>query len=126
MNHKMIDAFREANGGLFSSADKADVGDAYEKLKNEGVDLMGWADPFMPDLSMPEFIKEALIQAIEDESSPHYTAPIGNSELKIEIAKNLRFLIIWKLIHLEISSLLQDLTVAYTLRYCHLSMMVMK
>ena len=66
MNHKMIDAFREANGGLFSSADKADVGDAYEKLKNEGVDLMGWADPFMPDLSMPEFIKKALIEAIED------------------------------------------------------------
>lgn len=90
MNHKMIDAFREANGGLFSSADKADVGDAYEKLKNEGVDLMGWADPFMPDLSMPEFIKKALIEAIEDESSPHYTAPIGNSELKIEIAKKLK------------------------------------
>lgn len=46
---KMIQAFREANGGLFSSVEKADVGNSYQELEKQGVALMGWADPFMPD-----------------------------------------------------------------------------
>ncbi len=45
----MIKAFRNANGGLFSNVEKADVGGSYQELEKQGVALMGWADPFMPD-----------------------------------------------------------------------------
>ena len=86
---KMIPAFAEASGGLFDKVEKADVGDSYQKMEKEGIALMGWADPFMPDRSMPEHIQKALIEAIKDESSPHYTAPIGSSELKVKIAEKL-------------------------------------
>lgn len=85
----MIKAFREANGGLFSSVEKADVGSSYQELEKQGISLMGWADPYMPDKAMPEFIEDALIEAIKNKSSSHYTAPIGNDELKKEIAKKL-------------------------------------
>lgn len=90
IKEKMIKAFREANGGLFSSVEKADVGSSYQEMEKQGIALMGWADPFMPDKSMPKFIEDALIQSIKEESCPHYTAPIGNSELKKEIAKKLK------------------------------------
>lgn len=89
MKDKMIPAFANATGGLFSKVEKADVGDSYQKMEKEGIALMGWADPFMPDKSMPDHIKNALIEAIKDESSPHYTAPIGNPDLKVKIAEKL-------------------------------------
>ena len=85
----MIKAFAKANGGLFQSVEKADVGSSYQELEKQGIALMGWADPFMPDYSLPSFIEEALIEAIKDKSSPHYTAPIGNEQLKYAIAKKL-------------------------------------
>ena len=53
VKEKMIKAFREANGGLFSSVEKADVGSSYQELEKQGIALMGWADPFMPDFSLP-------------------------------------------------------------------------
>lgn len=90
MKEKMINAFKYANGGLFSSVEKADVGNSYQEMEKRGIALMGWADPFMPDRSMPKFIEDAWIAAVKDESSPHYTAPIGNQELKEEIAKKLK------------------------------------
>ena len=85
----MIKAFAKANGGLFQSVEKADVGLSYQELEKQGIALMGWADPFMPDYSLPSFIEDALIEAIKDKSSPHYTAPIGNEQLKYAIAKKL-------------------------------------
>lgn len=85
----MIKAFAKANGGLFQSVEKADVGSSYQELEKQGIALMGWADPFMPDYSLPSFIEDALIEAIKDKSSPHYTAPIGNEQLKYAIAKKL-------------------------------------
>ena len=87
---KMIRAFREANGGLFSNVEKADVGNSYQELEKQGVALMGWADSFMPDFSLPEHIKQATMDAIDLASAPHYTAPIGNADLKAAIAKKLK------------------------------------
>lgn len=87
---KMIRAFREANGGLFSNVEKADVGNSYQELEKQGVALMGWADPFMPDFSLPEHIKQATMDAIDLALAPHYTAPIGNADLKAAIAKKLK------------------------------------
>jgi len=89
MKEKMIPAFAEAEGGLFAAVEKADVGGSYQEMEKQGIALMGWADPFMPDRSLPKFIEEELIQAIRDESAPHYTAPIGNQELKNKIAEKL-------------------------------------
>lgn len=90
VKEKMIPSFSKAEGGLFTSVEKADVGGSYQELEKQGIALMGWADPFMPDKSMPEFIEEALIKAIKQESAPHYTAPIGNEELKCLIAEKLK------------------------------------
>lgn len=89
MKDKMIQAFKNANGGLFSNVEKADVGQAYQELEKQGVALMGWADPFMPDFSLPKHIEEATINAIKDAVAPHYTAPIGNQTLKNKLAEKL-------------------------------------
>lgn len=89
IKEKMISSFAKAEGGLFSAVEKADVGGSYQEMEKQGVALMGWADPFMPDRSMPDFVEEALVKAVRDDSSPHYTAPIGNEELKELIAEKL-------------------------------------
>lgn len=89
MRSKMIGAFRTAEGGLFSSVEKADVGSSYQELERQGVALMGWADPFMPDRSLPAHVEEAWLSAVRDEAAPHYTAPIGDSALKKAIAQKL-------------------------------------
>ena len=49
MYNHMKKVFQGLEGGLFSSVEKADVGDSYQKLGELGVSLMGWADPFFPD-----------------------------------------------------------------------------
>ena len=87
---KMIPAFKKAEGGLFSEVDKADVGDAVVKMKERGVALMSWADPFYPDPSMPAHVSDAMIQSINSGFASHYTTPIGSGDLKKEIAKKLK------------------------------------
>lgn len=94
---KMTPAFQEMQGGLFAEVQKADVGDMTAKLKDAGATLMCWADPFSSGSTTPEYVKEATIEAIRSGVGSHYTAPIGNRELKEEIAKKLR-----KVNHLEV------------------------
>lgn len=90
MKNKMIPAFARAEGGLFAAVEKADVGGSYQEMEKQGIALMGWADPFMPDKSMPGHVEQAYIDAIRHESAPHYTAPIGNWELKVKLAEKLK------------------------------------
>lgn len=90
MKSKMTEAFKNAEGGLFSAVEKADVGNSYQELEKQGITLMGWADPFMPDFSLPEPIKNATINAVLNATAPHYTAPVGNSDLKKLIAQKLK------------------------------------
>ena len=90
VTEKMIPAFQKAEGGLFSAVEKADVGDAVAKMSDQGVALMSWADPFYPDPSMPRHVADAMIDSINSGFASHYTTPIGNSELKKEIAKKLK------------------------------------
>lgn len=90
ITEKMIPAFQKVEGGLFSAVEKADVGDPVVKLKGSGVALMSWADPFYPDPSMPAHVAGAMIESIESGFASHYTTPIGNGELKAEIAKKLK------------------------------------
>ena len=56
IKEKMISSFAKAEGGLFTTVEKADVGGSYQEMEKQGVALMGWADPFMPDRSMPDFV----------------------------------------------------------------------
>lgn len=90
MKSKMKKEFLNFEGGLFSEVEKADVGDSYTKLAEAGVALMGWADPFMPDFSIPSHIMDKTIEAIKSPISSHYTAPTGNMELRAVICS--RFL----------------------------------
>ncbi len=89
MIEKMRKGFRGLNGGLFEKSAKADVGSSYTKLAQDGVDLMGWADPFTPDRSIPQNVLDKAIEVLNGPLSTHYTAPSGNEELKEIIAEKL-------------------------------------
>lgn len=90
MKEKMKKEFQTFEGGLFGDVEKADVGDSYQKLGEQGVALMGWADPFTPDFSLPEHVMNKTLEAIRLPLSAHYTAPVGNDELKELIAEKCR------------------------------------
>ena len=82
MKKRMKSEFLEFEGGLFSDVEKADVGDSFMQLAQDGVALMGWADPFMPDFSIPGHIMAKTLEAINSPIAAHYTAPTGNMELR--------------------------------------------
>lgn len=89
MKEKMKPAFQKLEGGLFSSVDKADVGDALSEMQKRGVALMSWADPFMPDPSIPQIVLDTAIEALKSGFPAHYIMPIGSIDLKKAIAKRL-------------------------------------
>lgn len=82
MKKRMKSEFQGFEGGLFSTVEKADVGDSFTKLAQDGVALMGWADPFMPDFSIPDHIMAKTLAAMKSPVAAHYTAPTGNMELR--------------------------------------------
>ena len=86
---KMREGFRDLQGGLFGKVEKADVGGAAEEVQRAGGDMLGWADPFMPDDCMPAAVKAIAIDRIEKGLSAHYTHPVGDAELKAAIARKL-------------------------------------
>lgn len=88
IKQKMNPRFARLEGGLFSTVTKADVGSAYNDLQAQGVSLMGWADPFYPDPSIPQHLMDAAIAHLRNGFPSHYTMPIGSTELKKEIAKS--------------------------------------
>ena len=90
ITNKMIPAFQKAEGGLFSSVEKADVGDAVVKMREQGIELMSWADPYFPVPSMPQHVTDAIVENLMNGMGSHYTAPVGNTELKYELAKKLK------------------------------------
>lgn len=90
MKNHMKPYFQTLKGGLFETVNKADVGDNSEKMKENGVAMLSWADPFFPDDKLDEDVKAALEDSLLNGSAQHYTAPIGNSELKSVIAEKLR------------------------------------
>ena len=53
VKQKMNPGFRCLQGGLFSAVSKADVGNVADEMQKRGVDMLSWADPFMPDAVMP-------------------------------------------------------------------------
>ena len=89
MKKHMKPYFQTLKGGLFETVNKADVGDNSEKMKANGVAMLSWADPFFPDDKLDKDVKAALEESLLNGSAQHYTAPIGNSELKSVIAEKL-------------------------------------
>ena len=83
----MTPFFQTLKGGLFESVNKADVGDNADKMKVDNVAMLSWADPFFPDDRMDEDIRCAVVSSLGDGTAQHYTAPIGNAELKKVIAE---------------------------------------
>ena len=78
--------FNGLEGGLFSQVEKADVGEGAAQLQAQGYDLLGWADPFFPDPSLPESVCRAMTEALATGFPAHYTMPIGSLELRTELA----------------------------------------
>lgn len=87
---RMKPAFAKLDGGLFSTAEKADVGDVAKRMEEMGVAMMSWADPFKPDPSTPEAVLDAAVQAIQEGTASHYIMPIGSTELKELIAERIK------------------------------------
>ena len=83
---KMRKTFAKLDGGLFSTAQKADVGDVAARMEAAGVAMMSWADPFMPDPAIPQSVMDAAIEALKTGFPAHYTMPIGSPDLKKLIA----------------------------------------
>lgn len=79
---KMRPSFAALQGGLFSKVSKADVGGGFEKMRERGVTMMSWADPFFPDPSTPSHVCQRAIELLQGGRMSHYTMPIGNAELK--------------------------------------------
>lgn len=90
IRNKVAAGFQSVQGGLFAKVTKADVGDGFASMAEDKVTLMGWADPFYPDPSIPEIVKNTMIKAFDSGFPSHYTMPIGSLELREEIAKKLR------------------------------------
>ncbi len=89
MKHLLAENFKDINGGLFSTVLKADVGNIFEQLAAQGVEMLSWADPFRPDDIIAPHVKAAAIREMETGFASHYTTPTGDSELKAAIAKKL-------------------------------------
>ncbi|MEG0265599.1 MAG: pyridoxal phosphate-dependent aminotransferase [Erysipelotrichaceae bacterium] len=87
---KMKKEFQGIEGGLFSTVEKADISGDYQAMAEQGIDLMGWADPFTPDFSLPKHVEQASHDALKGPLAAHYTAPIGNETLKQLIASKIK------------------------------------
>jgi aspartate/methionine/tyrosine aminotransferase len=82
--------FQTLEGGLFSSIEKADVGDIAGESARQGIALMCWADPFFPDPSIPQAVLDKSIETLKSGFPSHYTMPIGNPQLKTLIARRVK------------------------------------
>lgn len=87
---KMNSRFHDLQGGLFSKVTKADVGEGAGQLIQNGYTVMAWADPFFPDPSIPESVKQTMIKEIESGIPAHYTMPMGDRKLREVIAQRIQ------------------------------------
>ena len=89
IKNKMRPFYQTIEGGLFSAVTKADVGDVAGEMERRGVALMSWADPFMPDPSIPEPVMKRALEVLQGGFPSHYTMPIGSLDLKKALAKRI-------------------------------------
>lgn len=63
--------------------------DLVTTLDDSDVAMMCWADPFSPGDRTPDHVREAAIASLRD-GGQHYTLPIGDRALRVEIAAKLK------------------------------------
>ena len=90
ISEKISKRYEGVEGGLFSKVTKADVGEGFAEMGEEKVTLMGWADPFYPDPSLPKEVADAMIEEIRSGFPAHYIMPSGSPELREIIAGKLK------------------------------------
>lgn len=90
ISEKISKRYEGVEGGLFSKVMKADVGEGFAEMGEEKVTLMGWADPFYPDPSLPKEVADAMIEEIRSGFPAHYIMPSGSPELREIIAGKLK------------------------------------
>lgn len=90
ISEKISKRYEGVEGGLFSKVTKADVGEGFAEMGEEKVTLMGWADPFYPDPSLPKEVADAMIEAIRSGFPAHYIMPSGSPELREIITEKLK------------------------------------
>ena len=90
IKEKMRPFYQTVEGGLFSAVTKADVGDVAAEMERRGVALMSWADPFMPDPSIPAPVMERALEFLKGGFPAHYTMPIGSMDLKRALAARIK------------------------------------
>jgi len=84
------DRFVDIHGGLFAKVAKADVGEGVGNLIAQGYDIMAWADPFYPDPAIPPSVMAAMLESLKSGFPAHYTMPIGDTELRRELARKIK------------------------------------
>lgn len=90
ISEKISKRYEGVEGGLFSKVTKADVGEGFAEMGEEKVTLMGWADPFYPDPSLPKEVADAMIEEIRSGFPAHYIMPSGSPELREIITEKLK------------------------------------
>ena len=64
--------------------------DGYEAFRSRtDIDFFGWADPYFPDYSLPETVKQGILKSMEENAS-HYTLPIGDIKMRQAVAKRVK------------------------------------
>lgn len=71
-------ASRTAKGGMFDIAGTVDPAE---------VTMLCWADPFRPDDVTPDHVRAAAVASLYGDGA-HYTLPIGDAELRRELARH--------------------------------------
>ncbi len=61
--------------------------DVRKDMKEQGIALLTWADPYYPDYAMPEVVKEAMIRSLDEPAATHYSLPMGMYELRVKLAE---------------------------------------
>jgi aspartate/methionine/tyrosine aminotransferase len=73
----------------FNDLPRVDFAGYVKATQTEGVAPMSWADSFYPDPCVPKHVIDAVKDAL-DAGKTHYTMPIGDTELRQEVAKKLK------------------------------------
>jgi aspartate/methionine/tyrosine aminotransferase len=83
-----MSSIRNKMNPAFDDLPEVDFAGYVRATEKEGVAPMSWADAFYPDPCLPPHVTDA-VKAALDSGKTHYTMPIGDQELRQEIAKKL-------------------------------------
>ena len=77
---------------VYAARKATEADDHWGGIDTSEVALMCISDPFWPDDCTPDHVRDAAIASLRDGSGAHYSSPIGEAELRTEIAKRVAHL----------------------------------